>query len=518
MIRRVRLQQYGVLALLSVVLASVCCNVVGANSTLPGDSRPAPVSHIVEQAAQAAQSDETRYLAFQIFTSSPDPKIAESGQGMRPLTGLPERAALRDYIADIKQRIGTVGSGTTRLAVMLGPISFDHSDTEVSRFIAMAMDLGIEMNVAIGFHIDDSMFWSKRKDLWSNPANVEAMDWDGTPCTSRRLDWSREPSPAPPQMCFNSKAVEHEVKLRGALIGKAVSAGIARLKRLGRPELFAGVIAGSETMIGQDFATGRYLGYRAMINRGFSRQHPPKDMDAERESVVREFIDLWTASLASSGIPAAKLYSHTAFLSHRIFEGGDKPAASFSQHNHFAPPDVAFGPQHRPGFSTYPQPGLYDDIYHALAARHQIGWASSEGTNLQLGSAPGQSGINMETYLARMFNHGATLVTIFSWGIGGEANKNMDFRLVTEGTEAINAYRTFLKGAPLTENKTETVTLMERLPTKIHKIQRELPAWIAKTHRTEEAGPLMQELDGHLKANRFEEEKTADKLLKLISN
>ena len=31
----------------------------------------------------------------------------------------------------------------------------------------------------------------------------------------------------------------------------------------------------------------------------------------------------------------------------------------------------------------------------------------------------------VETYLAKMFNHGATLVNIFSWGIGGEANKKM---------------------------------------------------------------------------------------------
>ena len=51
----------------------------------------------------------------------------------------------------------------------------------------------------------------------------------------------------------------------------------------------------------------------------------------------------------------------------------------------------------------------------------------------------------METYLAKMFNHGATLVNIFSWGIGGEAMKNMSFRVVTEGEEALRAYRKFLK-------------------------------------------------------------------------
>ena len=34
-----------------------------------------------------------------------------------------------------------------------------------------------------------------------------------------------------------------------------------RLQQLNRPVLFAGVIAGWETMIGQDFKTGEYLGF-----------------------------------------------------------------------------------------------------------------------------------------------------------------------------------------------------------------------------------------------------------------
>ncbi len=178
---------------------------------------------------------------------------------------------------------------------------------------------------------------------------------------------------------------------------------------------------------------------------------------------------------------------------------------------------MAFGHHHRPGFSTYPQPGLFDDIYAELAKHKQTGWASCEGTNLQLGSGPGQSGMTMETYLARMFNHGATLVNIFSWGIGGEANKNMDFRVVTEGEAALRAYRKFLRGDPLIEAKTEALTLLERLPPKIHRIQKELPAWIQKTGDTAKATALMRELEKHLKAKNFEEaEKTADSILKMI--
>jgi hypothetical protein len=128
--------------------------------------------------------------------------------------------------------------------------------------------------------------------------------------------------------------------------------------------------------------------------------------------------------------------------------------------------------------------------------------------------------MNMETYLAKMFNHGGTLVNIFSWGIGGEAMKNMDFRVVTEGEEALRAYRKFLKGEPLIEARTEALTLLERLPPKIHRIQKELPAWIQKPgnqKKAAEATALMRTLEKHLKAKDFDEvEKTADLILKMI--
>jgi hypothetical protein len=328
-------------------------------------------------------------------------------------------------------------------------------------------------------------------------------------------------------MCFNSKVIQREVRQRSALLGKAIQAGVNRLQQLRRPELFAGVIAGSETQIGRDFKTGKYLGYRALLNRGFSREHPPRDMDLEREKVVQEFIELWTKGLAEAGVSRQKIYSHTALFSRRAFKIGDNQdttgarveRASYSQHNHFAPPSVAFGNHHRPGFSTYPHPGNFDDIYEELTKHRQVGWASCEGTNLQLGSGPGQSGMNMETYLAKMFNHGGTLVNIFSWGIGGEANKNMSFRVVTEGEEALQAYRKFLKGEPLIEAQTEAVTLLERLPPKIHKIQKELPAWIQRpaASNQDQATTLMQKMQEQLKAKNFEEaEKTADSILEMM--
>jgi hypothetical protein len=60
---------------------------------------------------------------------------------------------------------------------------------------------------------------------------------------------------------------------------------------------------------------------------------------------------------------------------------------------------------------------------------------------------------------------------------------------------------------------------MERLPPKIHKTQKELPAWMEKAEagNREKAASLMKKMDEQLKAKNFEEvEKTADSILKLI--
>jgi len=240
--------------------------------------------------------------------------------------------------------------------------------------------------------------------------------------------------------------------------------------------------------------------------------------------VVQEFIELWTTGIAGSGVSSQRIYSHTTFLSRRAFDMGDDKSitymkktkdAAYSEHNHFAPPWVAFGKSHRPGFSTYPQPGLFEEIHEEVSRHKQAGWASSEGTNMQPSSGPGQSGMNMDNFLAKMFNHGATLTTIFSWGIGGEAMKNMNYRLCTENEEALQAYRKFLKGVPLVEGPT-VATIQERLPPKIQRIQKEVPAWILKTG-DKEAAALMRNMMEQVKAKNFEEvEKIADSILKLM--
>lgn len=433
-------------------------------------------------------------------------------------TMLPPAPELAAFAKDLVTRIGTVGDSKHRLAVIFGLLAFDNTDAEIRKLVDSAFTIALEQHVAVGFHIDDSMFWARRKDLLDNPANLEWLDWSGTPSTGRRIDWGPQPSKIPPQLCYNSPAVEKAVRNRAGLFGAAIKAGRDRLKQSGKEGLFAGVIAGSEVMIGQDFDTGKYLGFHALTNQGFSKSHPPTDLDAAREKVVEEFIELWVKSLADAGVPRDEIFSHVAFLPKKVFDENPNSKETYSEHNHFASTSVAFVQGCRPGFSSYPQPGLYDQIYAELNRHGNPHWASSEGTNLQLGSVPGQSGMNMETYLAKMFNHGATLVNIYSWGLGGDANKKMDFRVVTEGDEALIAYRKFLMGRPLTESAVTMTSILERLPAKIHRIQEELPNWLQRTGGQAKVEPLMQALDAALKANRLDEaEKLADQILEILS-
>ena len=70
---------------------------------------------------------------------------------------------------------------------------------------------------------------------------------------------------------------------------------------------------------GRDFDTGKYLGYCALTNEGFSATHPPADLDAERAEITRNFISFWVESLIGAGLPADKVYSHIAFMSSTMY-------------------------------------------------------------------------------------------------------------------------------------------------------------------------------------------------------
>lgn len=234
----------------------------------------APVS--APASADGAADAETRYLAFQVFTDSPSPHNGAGGQTLP--NGPPARAVLDAFAADIIARIASAGEGRRRLALVFGPILFDHSDEQAVQLISDVFDIAIARNVAVGFHLDDSMFWRGRRDLVEDPRNVERADWSGRPSTERRLDWGPVPARLAPQMCLNSPAIEAEVLRRGrAVIGAAIARGLARLQGAGRDDLFAGVIVGWETHIGRDHADPQApLGFCALSNLGLRPARPSK--------------------------------------------------------------------------------------------------------------------------------------------------------------------------------------------------------------------------------------------------
>lgn len=237
----------------------------------------------------------------------------------------------------------------------------------------------------------------------------------------------------------------------------------------------------------KDFESGRTLGYCALTHKDYDRNQPPQDMDAARAAVVKEFMELWAASIHAEGVPERLIYNHIAFTPQGL--GGNK-----TDH---PPGSTAFSGRYRPGFSTYPAPGALAEILALLKRHGAPPWASVEGTNVVPSGEPGEK--TMETYLGRMFNHGAVMVNIFSWGVGPEDSQRNPFRLPTEGPDAIAGYRRFLSGEPLREDPAEpfSLTAFQR---KIGEIQSRLPSWVRRTRRQRDAEAIMRRLEGHVKS------------------
>ena len=252
----------------------------------------------ISTVAQTDNPTFTQYLAFQVFTGAPSPNSALGDSGTQPLSSPPSKAVLKQFIQEIVDEIGSVGDQVHKLAFIIGPLAFDHTDAQLQQIIRDAFEIALELNVAVGFHIDDSMFWARRSDLWQNTQNVEWLDWDGTPNTGRRIDWGPQPTKFAPQMCFNSAAIQTEVtRLASEVIGTAIQQEVSQLIVQNRSELFAGVIVGWETQLSQDFDTNQFLGYCALTNLGFSQTNPPANLDAELEKVVQTFIERWASGI-----------------------------------------------------------------------------------------------------------------------------------------------------------------------------------------------------------------------------
>jgi hypothetical protein len=458
-------------------------------------------------AANLPATAETRYLAFQVFTGSPN--TAEGFDASPVLSGIPSRAAIAKVAEDVIGKIGkdTMAQAATghRVALILGPLAFDQSDDETAKLIADGFDIALEKNIAIGFHIDDAMFWGRHADLLSNPANIERPGWNDPSPAFRRLDWGPQPTKIPPSMCMNSPGIEKLVTGRATLIGASLKAGMAKLHTAQREDLYAGVIAGWESQIGRAFPDNTPLGFCALQNRGFKPGATESNLFDARVAVVADFITLWATGLAAAGVPEAKIYSHVAFT----LRDSHEPKANF------APPSVAFGAHRRAGFSTYPTLGLIGELSALVQEKGGAPWASSEGANLLLVGGAMDSGMNMETYLAQLFNHGAAVVNVFGWGLG---DPDYPFRKAAERSEALAAYRKFLMGGELVEGPVAE-TILDRVRHKLAEIQSGLPPWVQRNGRQREVKPLTDALEAAMATgDPAKIEPAEDAVLKLMGS
>jgi hypothetical protein len=157
----------------------------------------------------------------------------------------------------------------------------------------------------------------------------------------------------------------------------------------------------------------------------------------------------------------------------------------------------------------------FKEIDAALAQHGSPTWISGEGANVSPSGMPGEA--NMETYLGRMFNHGAVMVNIFSWGIGGPAMRDNFFRKATENSDALAAYAKFLRGGTMVETASSGFSAA-LLQEKMHRIQNEFPAWIQKSRQQAKAAPLIQKLSTLVNEKKWREpDHVADQVLSMMS-
>jgi len=151
-------------------LLFVCALGAGILLLFPAAGIAASGERAVEEAPAAI-----KYLGFYTGGSTPI------------LTGIPTSRTLQTK-ADIEQRVDNIANAIgqtgdhfhTQLGFWVGPLGWELSEQETRQLIDDAFAVAEEKNIAVGFHIEDSMFWNNRQDLWSDRNNVEWSDWKGT--------------------------------------------------------------------------------------------------------------------------------------------------------------------------------------------------------------------------------------------------------------------------------------------------------------------------------------------------
>jgi hypothetical protein len=216
------------------------------------------------------------------------------------------------------------------------------------------------------------------------------------------------------------------------------------------------------------------LGYRALLDRGYTEKHPPADFRNALAQIIQETVAFWCEQFVEAGIPANKLYPHVA-----------APAPIEIMN---APIWTAFNKYSRPGWTTYPVGVLgesFEPIYRELKKHGNPPWAGVEANAGMPGSA-----VDWETYLAWHYNHGCVLVGVNMGATGSELPKRL-----WEGAfspDAIAAYRKFLTGQPLVEKAAFVVRPEFRIQAKMKRVQAGIERWLKSGKDPSSVGKLME--------------------------
>jgi hypothetical protein len=380
--------------------------------------------------------------------------------------------------------------------------------------------------MAVMLHFDLHLSWKNRPDLWNwfdpgkpgydpdNKDNVEWHRWGGPPNRVSYLNHGVLER-RPPSMCLTSKRTRAEVtRIVTKVIAPALREEVARLRAEGKEALFAGVLVGLEpsiddysrpdpelaTMMKEDGVPSTPLGYRALLDRGFSADRPPADFRRALATVVQETVAFWCEQFVVAGVPAEKLYPHVA---------APAPAEVMN-----APIWTAFNKYSRPGWTTYAVGVLgegFKPIYDELAEHGNPPWAGVEAN----AGIPG-SVVSWETYLGWHYNHGCVLMAVNTGATGEELPRRL--RDSAFGREAIVAYHKFLRGQPLVEERGSPMDHPEiRIQAKMKRVRAGIERWHKSGKDPRAVGKLMEGAQPLAKSGKLGElEKLVDQALEML--
>jgi len=448
-------------------------------------------------------------LAANLNAGSAEPTIQPNPGGEAEATNEPRYLIFwraPEQAKELVRQLGNTGDGRSRLLGFGLPLSAFDEEKQLPARIRAAFAAARAHDLAVMLAFDFHIAWRSRPDLWNwfdtnhagyhaaNRGNVEWFGWDGPPAKTRYLNWGAAERMAPPP-CFTSATYRSEVRrLVRDVIAPPLKEELAALEREGKGRLFAGVLVGAEPdiedwsnpepqtakLMAEDGAPRGRLGYRALLDRGYTRDKPPADVREALAEVVQETVAFWCRQFAEAGVSRERLYPHVV---------AQAPEMSS------APISAAFNSWSRPGWSTYPAgllTGGFGALYSELQKRGNPPWAGVEAN----AGCPGGV-VDWETYLGWHYNHGAVLVAINTGATGKELPAMLEKSAF--GQEALAAYHRFLAGDALRE-KPVTDFPQTRLRRKMDAVQAGFKVWQAAGrdpgpigHYVEEQmGPLLQ--------------------------